>query len=102
MIEAGEMPATANEPRKRSAPEVSTEKAAKVTADQLEKVLTAFGTRTANIDEGDPDREAIVNLYNDAYEVIGSYIADLRSLVARIEEGAAETAPEATSEAVAV
>jgi hypothetical protein len=100
MIEAGELPASAGEPKTRTAPEVSTEKAAKVTADQLDKTLAAFGTRVANIDEGDPDRQQIVNLYNDAYEVIGSIIGDLREIVARITaEAESENAP---AEAVAV
>ena len=99
MIEEGELPASAAEPRKRTAPEVSSQKAAKVTADQLEKVLAAFGTRTANIDEGDPDRPAMVNLYNDAYEVIGTIIRDLREVEARIAaESESETADAKTME----
>ena len=103
MIEDGELPASAAEPRKRTAPEVSSEKAAKVTADQLDKVLTAFGTRTANIDSGDPDRAEIVRIYNDAYEVIGSIIGDLREMVNRIEaETASENADETTEVAAEV
>jgi hypothetical protein len=98
MIEAGELPASAAEPRKRTAPEVSSEKAATVTADQLEKVLTAFGTRTANIDSGDPDRAEIVRIYNDAYEVIGSIIGDLREMVNRIEAETATDAADAKEE----
>lgn len=102
MIESGELPASAAEPRKRTAPEVTSEKAAKVTADQLEKALTAFGTRTANVDEGDPDRAEIVRIYNEAYDLIGGVIGDLREMVARIEaETASENEP-ATAEAVAV
>jgi hypothetical protein len=95
MIEAGELPEDAATPRKRTAPEVTTEKAAKVTADQLDKVLEAFGTRVANIDEGDPDRPQIVNLYNEAYETIGSYIRDLREMVSRIEAEAGQDAADA-------
>ena len=38
MIEAGELPASAAEPRKRTAPEVTAERAAKVTAEQMQKV----------------------------------------------------------------
>jgi hypothetical protein len=108
MIEAGELPASAAEPRKRTAPEVSSEKAAKVTADQLDKVLTAFGTRTANIDEGDPDRQAMVNLYNDAYAVITTIISDLREVADRIaaenesETADAKTMTEAATAEVAV
>lgn len=99
MIEEGELPASAAEPRKRTAPEVSSQKAAKVTADQLDKVLAAFGTRTANIDEGDPDRQAMVNLYNDAYEVIGTIIRDLREVEARIAaESESENADAKTME----
>lgn len=106
MIEAGELPASAAEPRKRTAPEVSSEKAAKVTADQLDKVLTAFGTRSANIDEGDPDRAEVVRIYNDAYETVGSIIRELRDLVSRIEaeagaEAQDESDTEPTAEAIA-
>ena len=96
MIESGELPASAAEPRKRTAPEVTSEKAAKVTADQLDKVLNAYGTRVANIDEGDPDRAQMVNLYNDAYEVIGTIIRDLREVVARIEAEAGADASDST------
>lgn len=99
MIEAGELPASAAEPRKRTAPEVSAEKAAKVTADQFKKALDAFGTRTANIDEGDPDRAEIVRIYNEAYDVLGSIIGDLNEMVARIEATNETTnAPAATPE----
>lgn len=96
MIEAGELPASAAEPRKRTAPEVSSEKAAKVTADQLDKVMVAFGTRVASIDEGDPDRQQVVNLYNSAYDVVGTIIRDLRDIVARIEAEAGAEALDAS------
>jgi hypothetical protein len=103
MIAAGELPASAAEPRKRTAPEVSSEKAAKVTADQFEKALTAFGTRTANIDEGDPDRAEIVRIYNEAYDVVGAIIGDLREMVNRIEaEEARDNADNATEPTTAV
>jgi hypothetical protein len=85
MIEDGELPASAAETRKRTAPEVTSEKAAKVTADQLEKVLDAFGTRVNNIDEGDPDRGEIVNIYNEAKDNLTLTISALRDLVARVE-----------------
>lgn len=100
MIEAGELPASAAEPRKRTAPEVTSEKAAKVTADQLQKALEAFGTRVENIDSGDPDRQEVVRIWVDASAAIASAIADLRELVARIE---AETETDkADDEATAV
>jgi len=92
MIEAGELPASAAEPRKRTAPEVTAERAAKVTAEQLQKVLDAFETRVNNIDEGDPDRAEVVRIYNDAHDAINGAILDLRDLAARIE---AETASDA-------
>jgi hypothetical protein len=105
MIEAGELPASAGEPRKRTAPEVTSEKAAKVTAAQLQKALDAFGTRTANVDEGDPDRAEIVRIYNEAYETIGSIIGDLTEMVDRIsaeaEVASADAATEDTAEQVA-
>lgn len=88
MIADGELPASAGETRKRTAPEVTSEKAAKVTAAQLQKALDAFGTRTANIDEGDPDRAEIVRIYNETYDLLGQVIGDLTDMVARI---AAET-----------
>lgn len=98
MIEAGELPASAAEPRKRTAPEVTSEKAAKVTADQFEKALSAFGTRTANVDSGDPDRAEIVRIYNDAYETVNTIISDLREMVSRIEaEAEADAKDEQTT-----
>ena len=95
MIEAGELPESAAAPRKRTAPEVTAERAAKVTAEQLEKVLDAFETRVQNIDEGDPDRADVVRIFNDVQDILDSAILDLRDLVSRIET---ESNTEATDE----
>jgi len=92
MIEAGELPASAAEPRKRTAPEVTAERAAKVTAEQMQKVLDAFETRVNNIDEGDPDKAEVVNIYNDTREAMNTAILNLRDLVARIEAESASDA----------
>jgi len=96
MIEAGELPASAAEPRKRTAPEVTSERAAKVTSAQLSKALEAFETRVNNIDEGDPDREEMLRIYNDAAEALNTVIGDLDEIVAR---AATEAADEAEDEA---
>lgn len=100
MIESGELPASAAEPRKRTAPEVTAERAAKVTAEQLRKVLDAFETRVTNIDEGDPDRNEVVRIYNDTHDAISSAILDLNDLVARI--AADSDGNEATDEQTAL
>lgn len=84
MIEAGELPASAAEPRKRTAPEVTAEKAAKTTSAQLGKALDAFKTRVDNIDAGDPDRDEVVRIYNDAVDALDIIIGDLDELVARV------------------
>jgi len=97
MIEAGELPASAAEPRKRTAPEVTSEKAAKVTSAQLSKVLEAFGTRVENIDAGDPDRAQVVNIYNECAEALSTIIANLDDLAARVEAESAQDAADATS-----
>ena len=98
MIEAGELPASAAEPRKRTAPEVTAERAAKVTAEQMQKVLDAFETRVNNIDEGDPDKAEVTRIYNDAYDAMHGAILDLRDLVARIETESASDASEDATE----
>jgi exonuclease VII small subunit len=102
MIEAGELPASAAEPRKRTAPEVTAEKAAKVTSAQFGKALDAFKTRVDNIDAGDPDREEVVRIYNDAVDAIDVLIGDLDDLVARVaaqaETPAVATETDTTSE----
>ena len=97
MIEDGELPESAAAPRKRTAPEVTAERAAKVTADQFEKVLDAFETRVNNIDEGDPDKSEVVNIYNDTRESLNIAILNLRDLVARIEAESATEASEQTT-----
>jgi hypothetical protein len=97
MIEAGELPASAAEPRKRTAPEVTSERAAKVTADQLQKALDAFRTRVDSIDEGDPDRAEVVRIFTDVQETLTDAIGDLRDLVARVE--AETTADESDDDA---
>jgi len=98
MIEAGELPASAAETRKRTAPEVTSERAAKVTADQFEKALEAFGTRVDNIDEGDPDRAEVLRIYDDAAASIGTLIADLRDIVERAEAEAESESEDETAE----
>jgi hypothetical protein len=99
MIEAGELPASTAEPRKRTAPEVTAERAAKVTADQLQKALDAFAGRIDNMDSGDPDFAQVSRVYEDVRDALNPAIADLRDLVARIE---AESEAEATDEAAPV
>ena len=88
MIDAGELPASAAQARKRTAPDVTAEKAAKVTADQFAKVLEAFGLRINSIDEGDPDRAEIVNIYAETQDFLSSVIEDLREMVRRAEADA--------------
>jgi hypothetical protein len=85
MIESGELPADTATTRKRTAPEVTSERAAKVTADQLEKALDAFRTRCASIDEGDPDKGTIVNVFEDVEPVLSIAISNLRDFVASAE-----------------
>jgi len=85
MIESGELPASTAEPRKRTAPEVTSERAAKVTADQLQKALDAFTTRVDSIDEGDPDRAEVVRIFEDTRDALNPIIGDLREIVARAE-----------------
>lgn len=85
MIEAGELPESAAEPRKRTAPEVTAERAAKVSAEQLQKVMDAFKNRVDNIDEGDPDKAEVLRIYTDTESIIHDAILDLNDLVARIE-----------------
>lgn len=93
MIEAGELPASTAEPRKRTAPEVTSERAAKVTSAQLSKALEAFEQRVANIDESDPDRAEMQRILADAQEALDNVISDLDDLVARTSvETAAEDA----------
>jgi hypothetical protein len=82
MIEAGELPAETGTTRKRTAPEVTSERAAKVTADQLEKALDAFRTRCASIDAGDPDKGTIENVLADIEPVLATAIDALRDFVA--------------------
>jgi hypothetical protein len=95
MIEAGELPESAAEPRKRTAPEVTAEKAAKVSAEQLQKVMDAFKNRVDNIDEGDPDKAEVLRIYTDTESIIHDAILDLNDLVARIEaESKTPAAPE--------
>ena len=99
MIEAGELPASAAEPRKRTAPEVTSERAAKVTSAQLSKALEAFETRVNNIDEGDPDREEMLRIYTDAAEALNAVIGDLDEIVARaVAETEADEADEDADE----
>jgi hypothetical protein len=88
MIEAGELDAEAAEPRQRSAPEVTSERAAKVTADQLQKALDAFGTRVDNIDEGDPEKALVTRIFNDVRDALAPAIVDLREVVAAAEAAA--------------
>lgn len=99
MIEAGELPASAAEPRKRTAPEVTTEKAAKVTSAQFGKVLEAFETRVQNVDEGDPDRAEILRIYTDAQDAVNRITDALDDLVGRIEAEASADAKDATEAA---
>lgn len=82
MIEAGELPAEAAQTRTRTAPEVTSERAAKVTAAQMQKALDAFGTRVDSIDEGDPERGAVVRIFNDVTDALTPLIADLLEIVA--------------------
>ena len=95
MIAAGELPASSAEPRKRTAPEVTSERAAKVTADQLQKALDAFSNRVDSIDAGDPDRAEVVRILDDAEQAIGTIITDLRDIV---ERTAAEAEADAEDE----
>jgi len=90
MIESGELDAEAAAPRTRTAPEVTSERAAKVTADQLQKVLDAFATRVDSIDEGDPDRAVVVRIFDEVRDALAPAIVDLREVVAAAE-AAAET-----------
>jgi hypothetical protein len=98
MIAAGELPESAGETRKRTAPEVTSEKAAKVTADQLQKVLDAFETRVNNIDAGDPDKAEVFIIFNDTADALHTAILNLRDLVARVEAEAAADASDAPTE----
>jgi hypothetical protein len=91
MIEAGELPASAAEPRTRTAPEVTSERAAKITAAQLTRVLEAFKDRVDNIDEGDTERAQIVHIYDEVAFTLNSAIANLLDVVAAAE-AIAETA----------
>lgn len=106
MIDAGELPASAAEPRTRTAPEVTSERAAKVTAAQLQKVLDAFADRVNNIDSGDPDRATVVKVYDDLRPEIGAAIDRLLEFVEQaeteIEADAKAEAEIAETEQVAV
>ena len=95
MIDAGELPASAAEPRTRTAPEVTSERAAKVTAAQLQKVLDAFADRVNNIDEGDPDRAVVVKIFDDLRPELGAAIDRLLEVV---EAAQADTSEQATVE----
>jgi hypothetical protein len=83
MIESGELPASTAQSRTRTAPEVTSERAAKVTSAQLVKVLEAFEVRVNNIDEGDPDKAEMVRIFGDAAESINAIVSDLDEIVAR-------------------
>jgi hypothetical protein len=83
MIESGELPASTAQSRTRTAPEVTSERAAKVTSAQLVKVLEAFEVRVNNIDEGDPDKAEMVRIFGDAAESINANVSDLDEIVAR-------------------
>ena len=85
MIEAGTLPASTATPRQRTAPEVTSEKAAKVSADQLEKVIDAFASRVDSIDDGDPDKAAVLRIYNDVSDAVRDAVADLREIAAAAE-----------------
>jgi hypothetical protein len=88
MIAAGDMPASAAAPRTRTAPEVTSERAAKVTADQLSKVWEAFVGRVDSITEGDPDKGAVVRVLDDLRSPVALAIADLREIAAAAEAAA--------------
>jgi hypothetical protein len=104
MIDAGELPASAAEPRTRTAPEVTSERAAKVTAAQLQKVLDAFADRVNNIDEGDPDRAVVVKIFDDLRPELGAAIDRLLEVVEAAQADTSEqtTVENAETEKVAV
>lgn len=85
MIEAGELDAEQAAPRQRTAPEVTGERAAKVTAAQLGKVLEAFSNRVDSIDEGDPDRDEVIRILANVAEALEPAIDDLNAIVAAAE-----------------
>ena len=93
MIEAGELDAEQAKPRTRTAPEVTGERAAKVTAAQLGKVLEAFASRVDSIDEGDPDRDEVIRILANVAEALEPAIDDLNAIVA----AAQAVMPEAAS-----
>jgi len=94
MIEAGELPAETAEARQRTAPEVTSERAARITADQLQKVLDAFATRVDSIDEGDPDKPTVARIYGDVRDALAPAITDLREIVFAAEaDGDADSEP---------
>lgn len=104
MIKSGELPASAAEPRARTAPEVTSERAARVTADQLQKALDAFATRVENIDDGDQEKPTVTRIFHETRDALSSIISDLREIVFAAEADAdADAQMEATpTEAVAV
>lgn len=91
MIETGELPASAAEPRTRTAPEVTSERAARVTADQLQRVLDAFITRVDSIDSGDTDLPTMVRILNDVRDAVTPAIVDLREIVFAADADAEDT-----------
>ena len=99
MIEAGELPASTAEPRTRTAPEVTSERAAKITAKQLQSVLDAFTDRVNNIDSGDTEREMVLSIYNDLKPEIGAAIDRLLEVVAAAEAAGTTETPAEDAEA---
>jgi len=80
-IEAGEIPPeVADKRRNRAAPEVTAEKAAKVTSKQLQTVLDAFSTRLTTVEPGS-GYTALEQIYDNATTQIGAIIDALDTLV---------------------
>jgi hypothetical protein len=86
-IEAGEIPADVGDKRRtRTAPEVTAEKAAKVTVKQLETVLDALTTRLGTVEPGG-NYARLEEIVNTGADAIGTFIDALNAL---IEDLAAE------------
>lgn len=86
-IEAGDIPADVGDKRRtRTAPEVTAEKAAKVTVKQLETVLDALTTRLGTVEPG-TNYARLEEIVNTGADAIGTFIDALNAL---IEDLAAE------------
>jgi len=95
-IEAGDVPPDSGDKRRtRNAPEVTAEKAAKVTSKQLLAVLDAFNTRLGTVEQGEGyfRLEAILG---QAQEMINPVIDALDELVAALAAEAESAEDEAT------